>query len=551
MAVVEFPSETTVEPPPGVLESNLDNNQANEEDAVAQQGIKVADLVLTKSNGVDTVEYDDTTTYTITVTNNGPDDVVDDPATEDVDERTVLQDVVPEWMKWGLGWENSILIECAYPAGSKPANETCDRDSATTYPNLSELEAGFRLPDLLSGATYTLTISAPTPEFAIGVPPEDQAYTEISNTVTLAMFGIIEANDPSGSLEPRLEAVDTDDLKTPVADLIITKDNGTVELENGDSTTYTITVTNNGPSSVPAPGEEGFAVLRDSIPEWLTSVEIACAFPNSTKPETEMCDEPAPPTAVELSSNDGFALPPLQSGDSYTIEVSGVVDTSAASISNTATVEAPAHIFEANLANNTSTDITYLSPIGSFEADLAVVKTDGIGSIRSGGTTTYTITVTNLGPSSVTGAILQDPVVDGLSVQGISCADPPGECTVDNLPNIIELQDGFELPLLEPNDTYSLEVSMRVSTTRSSITNRAYVSVPDGYLDPVTDNNMALDQNRVTRKSSSWIDKVTQGPLSNTGSDVARLIYLAMLLLGCGAVLMVTRRRKVRPPQET
>src|SRR5665647_3090447 len=67
----------------------------------------------------------------------------------------------------------------------------------------------------------------------------------------------------------------------------------------------------------------------------------------------------------------------------------------------TATVAVPAGTTESNLANNSATDTDTVNAV----ADLAIIKTDGVASVNAGGSTTYTITVTTNGPSSVTEAI--------------------------------------------------------------------------------------------------------------------------------------------------
>ena len=57
-----------------------------------------------------------------------------------------------------------------------------------------------------------------------------------------------------------------------------------------------------------------------------------------------------------------------------------------------------------DLANNTATDTDTLTP----EADLSVTKTDGQTAAVPGQAVTYTIVVSNAGPSSVTGATVTD-----------------------------------------------------------------------------------------------------------------------------------------------
>ena len=65
---------------------------------------------------------------------------------------------------------------------------------------------------------------------------------------------------------------------------------------------------------------------------------------------------------------------------------------------------APAGVTDTNPGNNSATDTDTLTP----QADLAITKTDGVASVSAPGTTTYTIVVTNNGPSNVTGATVSD-----------------------------------------------------------------------------------------------------------------------------------------------
>jgi uncharacterized repeat protein (TIGR01451 family) len=59
-----------------------------------------------------------------------------------------------------------------------------------------------------------------------------------------------------------------------------------------------------------------------------------------------------------------------------------------------------------NTAPDTASVTTRIIPV----ADLAVTKTDEVATVVQGGTTTYTIVVTNSGPSPVTGATARVPV---------------------------------------------------------------------------------------------------------------------------------------------
>src|SRR6185369_9193302 len=66
----------------------------------------------------------------------------------------------------------------------------------------------------------------------------------------------------------------------------------------------------------------------------------------------------------------------------------------------------PAGTSDPNPNNNSATDTDTAAPV----ADLSVTKTDGSATYTPGGSITYTIVVTNNGPSFVTGATVTDPL---------------------------------------------------------------------------------------------------------------------------------------------
>src|SRR5665647_2939382 len=134
----------------------------------------------------------------------------------------------------------------------------------------------------------------------------------------------------------------------------------------------------------------------------------------------------------------------------------------------TATVAVPAGTTESNLANNSATDTDTVNAV----ADLAIIKTDGVASVNAGGSTTYTITVTNNGPSSVTEAILSDVAAAGLSKTAVACSGTPGQCVT--APTVVELQSGtFALPALASGQTYQITVAANVTAISGSVSNTA------------------------------------------------------------------------------
>src|SRR5690606_14448808 len=96
----------------------------------------------------------------------------------------------------------------------------------------------------------------------------------------------------------------------------------------------------------------------------------------------------------------------LPVGSSVTYTVTATIDPSATgTLSNTATVTAPSEVTDTDPSNNDATDTNFLTPV----ADMSASKTDGLDSAVPGqDVLTYTIAVSNAGPSDVTDATLTD-----------------------------------------------------------------------------------------------------------------------------------------------
>src|SRR5437899_1114888 len=85
--------------------------------------------------------------------------------------------------------------------------------------------------------------------------------------------------------------------------------------------------------------------------------------------------------------------------------LTGTIDPNATgSITNTVTVAPPNGVADSNPSNNTASDTDTLTP----QADLAIAKDDGKTSAVPGASDTYTITVTNDGPSTVNSVDVAD-----------------------------------------------------------------------------------------------------------------------------------------------
>ena len=381
----------------------------------------------------------------------------------------------------------------------------------------------------------------------------------VTNTATVA--GPTGVSDPNAGNDSATDS-DTVTAAPLSADLAIAKTDGTATVNAGGSTTYTLVVTNNGPSPVSG------AILADPAVTGLTVTGVACAASPGE------CTGPTTPTVGQLEGGT-FALPDLASGQTYRLAVTADVTASSGSVTNTATVAGPTGVSDPNAGNDSATDSDTVTA-APLSADLAIAKTDGTATVNAGGSTTYTLVVTNNGPSPVSGAILADPAVTGLTVTGVACAASPGECTGPTTPTVGQLEGGtFALPDLASGQTYRLAVTADVTASSGSVTNTATVAGPTGVSDPNAGNDSATDSDTVTaappsgltlRKSASPTTYTAAGNhiayryvLTNPGNvaldgpftvadDKVSVVCPATAILDVGASLTCTASYRISQP---
>ncbi len=177
----------------------------------------------------------------------------------------------------------------------------------------------------------------------------------------------------------------------PSTDMSVTS-SGPGSITAGTNATYTITLTNNGPASAQG------VVLSDLLPAGATFVSMnktsgpdTFTFANNgTGTVTETATGAIASGSVDVFSLVVSAPASLPNGDKF---------------DNKATVTATNP--DPNTANNSSTTIGFVSNPNPG-TDLRVVVT-GPSTLAEGDNATYTITVTNLGPTTATGV----SVIDG------------------------------------------------------------------------------------------------------------------------------------------
>ncbi len=219
---------------------------------------------------------------------------------------------------------------------------------------------------------------------------------------------------------------------------------------------YQITVSNSGPSNITA------LQVIDTVPTNFSTVSWVC-----TASGTASCS-PTTGTgnAIALGGNINSGA-----GNSLTIVVTAVANNASpiGGVTNTASITLPSGVTDTNLTNNTSS-----IPTAVGVTNLSITKTNGVTTLTSGQQTTYTVVVTNSGPTAADGARLYDPVAAGLScslpIPGPACvaAGPNTTCpaglTIAQLQNSVA-PTGVVIPTLGSGGIITVTVVCSVTAT--------------------------------------------------------------------------------------
>jgi uncharacterized repeat protein (TIGR01451 family) len=135
----------------------------------------------------------------------------------------------------------------------------------------------------------------------------------------------------------------------------------------------------------------------------------------------------------------------------------------------------------------------------SNQLDLSIAKTDGLTSAPVGSTVTYSLVVSNAGPSTAIGATVVDALPPELTGVTWTCTPASGgTCTLSSGSGSIAA--GVSLP---PGATTTFAVTGTVAATGSnSLANAASVLVPAGLTDTNPSNNTAQDTDTIPATST-------------------------------------------------
>jgi uncharacterized repeat protein (TIGR01451 family) len=413
----ELVNTAVVSAPNGTTDLNLSNNIATDRNTRNSR----TDLSITKTDGLAKYTPGTTTTYTIVVNNAGPSNVVGATVTDQAPTGTTI-----------TSW-SAIFTGGATGTGSGTGN----------------INQSLNLPSG-STATYTVVLSVPS------------GYTgNLANTASvLAPAGVTDTNLANNS------ATDTD-TQDSKADLIVTKTDNSPTYTPGTTTTYTVVVSNTGPSNVVN------ATVTDTAPAGTTITGWTAMFAGGSAG-----------TAAGSGNINQIVSIPRNGSITYTVTVA-IPSGFTGDLVNTASVAAPNGVTETDLTNNSATDTN----TQNSKADLIVTKTDNSPNYTPGTTTTYTVVVSNAGPSNVVGASVKDTIPTGTTwsytstgMAGTGGHTPNG---TGNINDLVNLPAGTSI-------TYTVAVAIPHLRT-GNLVNTARIAAPDGVTDDTPGNNTATD----------------------------------------------------------
>lgn len=395
-------------------------------DDVAFQEIQEPIFIPVKTVDQAVANVGETVRYTVTLTN-----TCESPLT-----NVFFQDIVPR----GL----------AFVPGSVTVNGT---PNAAADPDI-----GFPLPDVPGGGTVTVAFSAVATEVPIPNPTLNSASIRYEYTP-------VEGGIPG---EFNVESNYVPVLIGESADLSVVKTADPSSVYPGSILTYTVKISNAGPSTAQA------VELADNVSSTLLNPEFSTDGGATWFPWTGP-----------------FPVGQLPSGESRTILIRGTVDPAAAgTIENTATVFSPTP--DPDLSNNSDTVVT---PVNQL-ADLSVVKLGSPKPAVPGELLTYTVTVSNAGPSAAADVTLTDAVPADLTGVEYSLGGGTFQPWLGSL----------DLGTLPPNAVILVLIRGRVSSSAAgTIVNTAVVSSP--IPDPDPSNNTSTDTTPVAASADLAVTK--------------------------------------------
>jgi len=362
------PNNTTINQLFTASSDVADPNNANNAVTVSTAYVAPhADMQITGSDSPDPVAPDGNITYTINVTNAGPDAAANAAMSVVLNNTLTYQSItIP------AGWTCPALVV------GQGSGFTCHNTSMA-----------------VSTSVFTVVLKAGFNQIGPNNTTLNQLFTAGS-----------DAADPNNA--NNAVTVSTSYV-VPTANLVVTNSDAPDPVLSGATITYTQTITNNGPDAA------ANAKITESIGSGVT-------FQSIVAPGGWSCTNPA----IGGTGTINCSIASLANGASGSFTV--VVNVTAVSGSISNTVNGSSDASDPTPANNAATAMTAVTP--PTTADLGITKSTPTTNAAPGAPVTYTIVVTNHGPDAATAVTMTDALPASLLFQsisapaGFSCTNP-------------------------------------------------------------------------------------------------------------------------------
>lgn len=325
----------------------------------------------------------------------------------------------------------------------------------TTTGTYADATGIWDIGDLLVGASATLTIT--------GTVNSGFGGDYVTNRAEITRMNRPDTNTADNA--------DSAVFRIAFADLAVSKIVNDDNPAEGQPVVFTVALTNNGPADV-------------------TGVELTDLLPGG------LTYDSATPSQGSYNSGSGvWSVGSVASGGVATLSVTADVDagTAGSTLTNTATVTASSHDDPVPGNDSASASLTVQG------ADVGVLKTVNNAAPNEGATITFTILVTNNGPSTATGVEISD-----LLPAGVTYGDnTPSQGAYDPVSGVWTVGTVS----VSGSATLELEATVNVGTIDTTTTNTAFVRALD-QIDYNTANNtsrvsISVSGLRVTKESDA------------------------------------------------
>lgn len=393
----------------------------------------------------------------------------------------------------GPGSATNVVVSDVLPAGL-----TLVRDSATNGAYASNGLWTLTNP-LKKDSTATLVV-----------------WTKVNPSgpyLNYAQVNSSDQKDPNSTPGNNSTNEDDDDAVTltPVAvanlSLVKTVNNATPNV--GTNVVFTLTLSNAGPSTA-------------------TGIQVKDLLPNGYAVVS------ASTTNGSYSNITGIwnLTDPLLSGNNIALDITATVNATGNYNNYAEVFVVNEHDPNSTPGNNSTTedddDTESTTPVPV--TDLSVVKS-GPARVNENGTVSYTLLISNAGPSNAVDIRVQDAAVSNFTASGFTCSSALGTCPVSN--NLSDLQSGtLTIPSLPKDATLTLTVTGTAGNSAQFINNLVTLTPQTGTVDPVPGNNTDTAGTQINAAIAGTVfndvdgmNGVPANTINGPGTNISNTLY--------------------------